>query len=136
MNNSIRVNCTRKNLKVVRDFVKEYLHALTLSDIVMNQVVLAVDEICANLIIHANHEDPSKEISLTINKQGNTLEFAISDWGLAFDRSNYKEPNIKEKIEKGEGRGLGWLLVRRLMDKTDFRISGSQNTCLLYKKIK
>lgn len=51
MNNSIRVNCTKKNLKLIRDFVTEYLRALALSDILMNQIVLAVDEICANLII-------------------------------------------------------------------------------------
>ena len=136
MNNSIRVNCTKKNLKTIRDFVTEYLHALTLSDILMNQIVLAVDEICANLIIHSNHEDPSKHLVLTINKQKDTLEFAITDEGVAFDRSNYKEPNIQEKIIHGENGGLGFLLVRRLMDKVEFKSNGSKNTCLLYKKIK
>ncbi|MFD3000254.1 ATP-binding protein [Pontibacter toksunensis] len=141
MNNSIQVNCTKKNLKIIRDFVTEYLHALTLTDILMNQIVLAVDEICANLIIHANQEDPSKHIllsihKLTTNKPGDTLQFAISDWGMAFDHFSYKEPDLQKKIKNNEGGGWGLLLVRRLMDKVEFKTEGSKNTCLLYKKIK
>lgn len=136
MNNSIRVNCTKKNLKIIRDFVTEYLHALSLSEILMNQIVLAVDEICANLIIHANHEDPSKHIVLTINQVKDMLQFKISDEGLAFERANYKEPDIEENIRLGKKGGVGIALVNRIMDKVEFRSDGSQNTCLLYKKIK
>ncbi|GAB3528858.1 hypothetical protein GCM10027443_07330 [Pontibacter brevis] len=136
MNNSIRVNCTKKNLKTIRDFVTEYLHALTLSDILMNQIVLAVDEICANLIIHANHEDPKKHIVLSISQVKDTLQFKISDEGLAFKRANYKEPDIQENIRLGKKGGVGIALVNRIMDKVEFTSDGSQNTCLLYKKIK
>ena len=79
MNNSIRVNCTKKNLKLIRDFVTEYLRALSLTEIQLNQIVLAVDEICANLIIHANHEDPNKHITIRILRvKGDTLKFEIS----------------------------------------------------------
>lgn len=88
MNNSIRVNCTKKNLKLIRDFVTEYLRALALSDILMNQIVLAVDEICANLIIHANHEDPKKYITLTVHQLKGQVKFEIADNGLALDRKS------------------------------------------------
>jgi serine/threonine-protein kinase RsbW len=136
MNNSIRVNCTKKNLKKIRDFVTEYLHALRLSDILLNQIVLAVDEICANLIIHANHEDPSKHIVLTIEQAKEMLRFEISDEGLAFERSNYKEPDIEENIRLGKKGGVGIALVNRIMDKVEFSSNGTKNTCVLYKKIK
>lgn len=135
MSNTIEVNCTKKNLKLIRDFVSEYLRALALSDILMNQIVLAVDEICANLIIHANHEDPSKFISLTIKEQQSMLRFEISDRGLAFRRSEYKEPNIEEHIRLGKRGGVGIALVNRIMDKVEFISSDNKNTCLLYKKI-
>ncbi|MCJ8163957.1 ATP-binding protein [Pontibacter sp. E15-1] len=137
MNNSIRVNCTKKNLKLIRDFVTEYLHALSLSDILMNQIVLAVDEICANLIIHANHEDPSKHILLVITEERpGMLKFEISDEGLAFERTNYKEPDIQENIRNGKKGGVGIALVNRIMDRVEFKTNGSSNTCLLFKKIK
>ncbi|WP_439881399.1 ATP-binding protein [Pontibacter sp. MBLB2868] len=136
MNNSIRVNCTKKNLKLIRDFVTEYLHALTLSDILMNQIVLAVDEICANLIIHANQEDPNKFISLTIQKKQEMISFEIADQGVPFSRSEYQEPNIEEHIRIGKKGGVGIALVNRIMDKVEFTSNGSKNVCILYKKIK
>src|SRR5687768_4996426 len=125
MNNSIRVNCTKQNLKLIRDFVTEYLRALSLSDILLNQIVLAVDEICANLIIHANHEDPKKHIVIKILRvQEDTLKFEISDEGLAFERSNYKEPDIEENIRLGKKGGVGIALVNRIMDKVEFSSNG------------
>lgn len=136
MNNSIRVNCTKKNLKLIRDFVTEYLHALALSDILMNQVVLAVDEICANLIIHANHEDPDKFICLQIQNEQDILRFEISDNGVPFSRSEYQEPDIEEHIRVGKKGGVGIALVNRIMDKVEFTTSGTKNLCVLYKKIK
>ncbi|MFD1185423.1 ATP-binding protein [Pontibacter rugosus] len=135
MNNSIRVNCTKKNLKLIRDFVTEYLRTLALSDILMNQIVLAVDEICANLIIHANHENPEKHITLTIHKLKGQVKFEITDEGVAFERSNYKEPNIEEHIRIGKKGGVGIALVNRIMDKVEFSTKGNKNICLLYKKI-
>ncbi len=102
----------------------------------MNQIVLAVDEICANLIIHANQEDPSKYISLAIHKQPSVLKFEITDNGVAFQKSNYKEPNIEEHVKVGKKGGVGIALVNRIMDKVEFSTNGSKNICLLYKKIK
>lgn len=136
MNNKITVSCTKKNLKQIRDFVTEYLAAYTLSDIQMNQIVLAVDEICANLIIHANSEDPSKSISLSITEKAGVVKFEIVDNGVAFRRSEYKEPNIEEHIRVGKKGGVGIALVNRIMDRVEFETSDRQNTCFLYKKIK
>ena len=114
----------------------EHLHAYALSDIMTNQIVLAVDEICANLIIHANHEDPKKYIHLAINKQKEMLKFEISDNGLAFQRAKYKEPDIEENIRLGKKGGVGIALVNRIMDKVEFLSNADQNVCVLYKKIK
>ncbi|GAB3827650.1 hypothetical protein GCM10028895_40160 [Pontibacter rugosus] len=101
----------------------------------MNQIVLAVDEICANLIIHANHENPEKHITLTIHKLKGQVKFEITDEGVAFERSNYKEPNIEEHIRIGKKGGVGIALVNRIMDKVEFSTKGNKNICLLYKKI-
>ncbi|MCC9165940.1 ATP-binding protein [Pontibacter harenae] len=136
MNNLVKVSCSKKNLKLIRDFVSEYLQALALSDILMNQIVLAVDEICANLIIHANKEDTSKYITLSIIKKKDGLEFHISDHGIAFQRSNYKEPNIQDNVKTGKKGGVGIALVNRIMDRVEYTSDGEKNTCLLYKKIK
>jgi serine/threonine-protein kinase RsbW len=136
MNNKITVSCSKKNLKQIRDFITEYMTAFMLSDILMNQIVLAVDEICANLIIHANQEDPSKSITLNISEKSGMLKIEITDNGVAFRRSEYKEPNIEEHIRIGKKGGVGIALVNRIMDRVEFKTDENQNTCLLFKKIK
>lgn len=136
MNNSIRVSCSKQNLKQIRDFVTAYLESCALTDILMNQLVLAVDEICANLIIHANKEDASKFISLAINKKDSVLKFEISDTGEAFNSSSYKEPNIEDYIRIGKKGGVGIALVKHIMDRVEYDSSNGKNTCLLYKKIR
>ena len=135
MNNTIRVSCNKNNLKTVRDFVTQYLGQYALSEIVLNQIVLAVDEISANLIIHSNHEDASKFMELAIERVGAQLLFEISDSGISFERSNYKEPDIEEHIRIGKKGGVGIAIVNRIMDKVEFSSQDGHNICRLYKTV-
>lgn len=136
MNNAISIRCNRNNLKHVREFVKSTLSSYPLSDIVLNQMILAVDEICANLIIHANAEDDTKFLHLTIIRQKNEFLFEIVDNGKSFQKSAYKEPDILDHIRQGKKGGVGIALVNRIMDKVEFISNGQRNVCRLYKKVK
>ncbi len=136
MNNAIRISCNKNNLKVVRDFVSDFLSQYALSAIVLNQIILAVDEITANLIIHSNNEDDSKFINLAIIPQGDIFLFEISDKGESFDQSNYVVPDIQNHIRIGKKGGVGIALVQRIMDKVEFTHQGSDNICRLYKKVR
>jgi serine/threonine-protein kinase RsbW len=135
MNNSIRIRCNKNNLKVVRDFVTDYLHPYGLSAIVLNQIILAVDEITANLIIHSNNQDDSKFVKLAIFQEKDTFRFELSDKGKSFNPDDLPEPDIGEYIRTRKKGGVGLALVKRIMDKVEFDSNGSQNICRLYKKV-
>lgn len=135
MNNSIRISCNKKNLKTIRDFVTQYLSQYEISEIILNQIVLAVDEISANLIIHANHEDNSKFMELAINRVNGSLLFEISDNGVSFQQKAYKDPDIEEHIRIGKKGGVGIAIVNRIMDKVEYSSSNGKNVCRLYKKV-
>ena len=135
MNNSIRISCSKKNLKTIRDFVTQYLSQYNLSEIVLNQIVLAVDEISANLIIHANQENADKFMELAIERKNGQLLFEITDSGISFQRANYKEPDIEEHIRIGKKGGVGIAIVNRIMDKVEFTSENGQNICRLYKTV-
>jgi len=135
MNNSIRIRCKLSNLKVFRDFVTQFLNAYALTEVVVNQIILAVDEITANLIIHANNEDESKSIKLTILQVGESFMFELSDNGKPFDPEKYKIPDMKDKIARKEPGGWGLVLVKNIMDKVEFDTQGNHNVCRLYKNV-
>ena len=55
MKHSISISCSKENLSSIRVFVEATLRKYNISDLEAHKMVLAVDEVCANLIIHANN---------------------------------------------------------------------------------
>ena len=136
MKNAIRISCSRSNLKVVRDFVTAYLAAYSLSDLHLNQIVLAVDEVVANLIIHSNGEDESQFLDLHVSVEDHVFGIEIEDDSKSsYAPSSYREPYLQEHIRTGKKGGVGMALVNRIMDRVEFSTSGTHNVCRLYKKI-
>jgi serine/threonine-protein kinase RsbW len=136
MIHKITISCAKENLLKVRHFVNEVLSRLNISELETHKMVLAVDEVCANLIIHSNECNPDHQIDVTIDDtQFDQLEFQISDKGTTFDYSIYQEPSIDEIISSKRKGGVGLILVKRIMDKVEFSHDKNHNICRLTKKI-
>ncbi|TGD81265.1 ATP-binding protein [Hymenobacter wooponensis] len=136
MKNAIRVSCTRRNLKVVRDFVSEFLEHYQLSELHINQIVLAVDEVVANLIIHGNSEDESRFLDVRLTMQEREFGIELEDESsTSYSPSSYREPDLHEFVRIGKKGGVGMMLVNRIMDRVEFTTEGLHNICRLYKKI-
>ncbi|KUG06563.1 ATP-binding protein [Solirubrum puertoriconensis] len=135
MKHAIRISCSRRNLKTVRDFVAGVLAAYKLSDILQNQIILAVDEIVANLIIHSNHEDESKHLDIRVTIDDDEFRFEAEDDGQSFSPAAYQDPDIQEHIRMGKKGGVGIALVNRIMDQVEFATIGNRNFCRLRKRL-
>ena len=133
MTNRIRVSCDRKNLSTIRAFVADTLAPAHLSEVILNQIVLSVDEICANLIIHSNKEDSRKNLCLTIHYNKKEIVIELEDHGIPFNLDNYIEPDIEDNIKIGKKGGVGVALVKRIMDKVEYTALGTSNICRLHK---
>ena len=107
MKNALRISCSRKNLKQVRDFVSGFLGEANLSDTAVNQVVLAVDEVVANFIIHANGEDEGQFLDLTLVLDDHNLEVEIEDHGeTLYLPPAHQSPDLREYIRQGRKGGV------------------------------
>jgi serine/threonine-protein kinase RsbW len=115
----LTVNCDLKNLEIIRDFVEENLKEIPLScDITSNQIVLAVDEACANSMIHGNLCDRKRELSVEIYKDDlNDLHINLYDASPAFDINTYQMKDIREKIKNADTGGMGICLIKKIMDE-------------------
>lgn len=135
--NSLKVNCSTSNLKAIRKFVDESLKAIEVSDYDTSLIILAVDEVCSNLIIHSNLENDEEVLTLFIKleRQGEDIVFEIIDYGIAFNYSDYKEPNIDDLIKEKRRGSIGLMLVRRIMDRIEFKTEDNHNVCRLYKRL-
>lgn len=134
---SISFTCTLSNLSVVREFIRKELSNFKLNNIIESQIVLAVDEVCSNLIIHSNNNDESKSINLDLaiknHPKGIVIEFKEN--GIPFDYSKYQEPQLSSLKETKTAGKMGMMLVRRIMDKIEYLHFDDHNICRLFKSI-
>ncbi len=135
MNQQFKIACSIDNLQKIRSFVISFLQSQKIDEQELNLIVVAVDEICANLIIHSNHCDSQQFIELSITSQKNGVMFEILDKGKAFNPESYKEPSVNEVVEQRKKGGMGIMLVRRIMDEIEYTREKNYNVCRMYKKL-
>jgi serine/threonine-protein kinase RsbW len=78
---------------------------------------LVLTEAMANAILHANEDDPEKEIHVTITILDQILCIKVYDQGQGFDISMLPSPNFKSL----DDHGRGVYIIRSLMDKVTYR---------------
>jgi serine/threonine-protein kinase RsbW len=135
MKHELKLACEKSRLGDLRVFLSGVLSSKGLSEVVQNQLVLAVEEVCANLIIHSHGCNPQDHILLTVSVSNGKIIFEIFDSGQAFNILEYRAPEIADVIKKKRKGGLGILLVRKIMDKIEFESKNSQNVCRLVKEL-
>jgi len=120
---------------MMRKFVTDVLHEHHVSDIETNMMVLAVDEVCANIIIHGHPTERDDFVKININFTNDGIWFEIVDKGAAFDIMSYNEPVLDELIKNKNKGGVGIMLVKKIMDKIEFSSTSRSNTLKLYKQV-
>ena len=120
----------------IRHFVSELLGGVHLTEVEAHKLVLAVDEVCANLIIHSNQCNPTKKIDVIVDVvEQEKITFIIKDRGVSFDLNEYKEPSMDDIVTSGRKGGVGLILVKRIMDKIEFSTEKNYNICRLTKNL-
>jgi serine/threonine-protein kinase RsbW len=129
----LNLACQTSSLSELRSFLQQNLATYTLSEVERHQVTLAVEEVCANLIIHSHACNPKDKIQLEIKDSCEKIVFEITDEGIAFNLLEYEVPQIKQVVEEKRKGGLGILLVKKIMDEIEFESKNGKNICRLIK---
>ena len=128
--------CNKTNLKQVRDFVRDSFNQNGIVDPDAYMMILAVDEICSNLMIHSNDCDSEKQIDLMLHFLGNQLNITIRDYGLAFNYEDQGENQLEKLIAEKRKGGLGLMLVKKIMDEVHYETELGENRWVLSKILK
>jgi serine/threonine-protein kinase RsbW len=98
-----KVGCSIENLKGVRDFIRTSLKNHGIADLEISEMVLALDEMCSNLMIHAHHCNPNElfELHILVDKN-DPIVFEIIDDGTVFDINQFSEPALTILFMKRE----------------------------------
>jgi serine/threonine-protein kinase RsbW len=136
MSYQYNIGCSLNNLKGVREFIRNSLREHGVSDLELGAIVLALDEMCSNLMIHAHHCNPDHHITLNIHipTKGQFI-FEIIDDGSMFDINQFQEPELGSLVHEKRKGGLGIRLVKTIMDKIEYTQENGKNVCRLTKKM-
>jgi sigma-B regulation protein RsbU (phosphoserine phosphatase) len=130
----LRIVSRPDRLRMVRALVNEAGDANGCSDDCINQMVMAVDEACQNIIRHAYGGDPAGEIVVDIRRRDDAIAIHLLDFADPVDVSTIK-PRLLDDVKPG---GLGTHFIQQCMDECTFLTppEGTGNCLRLVKKIR
>jgi len=132
----IVIKSKTENLSVVREFIYNCCNEKAVSPKALDDVVLAVDEACTNVIKHAYKFLPDGEIKIKLKYSDKKLFVDITDFGKSFDADMLKRPNMNEYFKMKKVGGLGVHLMKTLMDDVKYEsVPGKYNKVVLVKAI-
>ncbi|MBS1682344.1 MAG: ATP-binding protein [Bacteroidetes bacterium] len=136
MNYRYNIGCSLANLKGIRDFVRTTLTENHVPELQVSAIVLALDEMCSNVMIHAHHCNPDDSLELQIrNPKAKTFVFEIIDDGSIFNINKFEEPDMQSLVHAKRKGGLGIRLVKSIMDKIEYVQEEGRHICRLTKVI-
>lgn len=91
---------------------------------------LAVEEAATN-ICSFDYQIPPGGVTVQVTDEGGRFTVKLVDNGVPFDPVTLDEPDLKAEMEKRDLRGLGILLIRRVMDEVHYQRVNGQNVAIL-----
>jgi serine/threonine-protein kinase RsbW len=107
-------------LVVIRQFVQTAGRGLGASQRVIDDLVQAADELCANTILYG-YDGQAGEIEVIVRREGDGLAVALRDRAPVFDPASVREPDLDAPLEERAVGGLGIFLSRKLTDELRHR---------------
>jgi serine/threonine-protein kinase RsbW len=117
---SLQIAADLKELERVRHFVEEQATALGVEASAHYDVLLSVDEMVTNIIIHGYHGQPGT-IELIMRPVGDALEVRLCDQAPPFDPTRVPAPDITLPLEQRQPGGMGIHMARHFMDIMTWR---------------
>ena len=128
------VPASAENLKKIRDFVRRYVDKCEGLESYKDEIVLAIDEACQNVIRHAYKDRDDGRVAIKLSFQNKEFVVSIEDDGMPVIPEKIKPRNI-EDIKPG---GLGTFFINQIMDSVSFQLTSPHwvNCLTMKKKIK
>ncbi len=130
----VQIVADTEELEKLRDWLASSLQTVfpgTISDDVLFNIQLAVQEAATNIIFHGIQPGSSNEIAIKILSDGSTVHIELDYEGVPFTPDDIPPP----AFDGSRDHGFGLFLIKQLMDEVMYTYSCGRNTIALTKKI-
>ncbi len=132
------MEATLENLRKVSEFVRDIGQQLRLTEEVLFDIDLAVEEASANIVGHAYRPGQAGDILLRVETTDDIVRITLTDWGLPFDPENVAPFDVRATVETRAEGGGGLQLIHSLMDNVERKVAsapGGPNVLTLIKHV-
>ncbi len=130
--NTIRIPSSQNHLVAVDEFLEGRLREWGVDESTIADIAISVSEVVNNGIIHGNKNDPTKVVTLSLERRGDDLTFVVRDQGVGFDPAAVADPLATSNLMREVGRGI--FIVKSLMDSVDIKITTEGVVVTMTKK--
>lgn len=108
---------TLENLPRFLGFIDDVCARIDADDGTKYALRLAVEEVCTNLIVYGYKNRPAGPIEVVAYDDCDRVTLVIQDRAPPFDPKNAPAPDLTSDVEHRRAGGLGWHLVKKLVDE-------------------
>ncbi len=119
----MRIPSDSDYLELIRNFVVQLMRKVGFNDDQTDQIELAVDEACANVVKYAyieSEKDSTLELKIFIDRDKVTI--CILDKGKGFSIDAINDPNMETYLAEYHSGGLGIYMMKTLMDEVTYDV--------------
>jgi anti-sigma regulatory factor (Ser/Thr protein kinase) len=124
---SIALNNDRQELLRLAESVEKFGAEHHLSDDLINNVNLVLDEMVSNVIKYGRAPADPGDIKVTLSVDDTRLTIDISDGGIAFNPLEARPPDLDLPVMERPIGGLGIHIVKTLTETSEYRRERDRN---------
>jgi serine/threonine-protein kinase RsbW len=131
---TLRVAAELSELETIRRFVEQQSTPLRIDPSVMYDLLLAIEEIVTNIIIHGYRRQPGT-IDVVMRQVADGLEIRLRDQAPPFDPTQVPAPDLSAPLSRRPLGRMGIHLTRQLVDSMTYcRTPDGTNQLTLVKE--
>ena len=111
---------TPENLPRFLHFIEDVCKRIEVEDDIKYALHLAVEEVCTNLIHYGYRGCPPGPIEVAVHDERDRVTIVIRDRSPPFDPARAPAPDLTSDAEHRPTGGLGWHLVKKMVDEIDY----------------
>jgi serine/threonine-protein kinase RsbW len=136
MSAEFRADARLENLARFRGFIEEACRKHGADRSACYDLKTAVDEACTNIILHGYAGREPGVIALHFDCRQGEMSVTIRDSGRRFEPEELATPDVASDWQERAPGGLGWFLIRKLVDHCRYLPGdGQENRLLLVKRL-
>jgi anti-sigma regulatory factor (Ser/Thr protein kinase) len=125
------------SLPTLLEFVENECGKLASDGLITFAVKLAVEEACVNIIQYGYPAGNAGAITVTMLADSERLKVIIADRATPFFPEEAPLPDLTASWEERRSGGLGWYLIREMMDQVEYEAGvNGENRLILTKALK